>query len=260
MSFRKCRVPARSGSRRRKGRRRSRVRVYGTQVRAHGCGESRVGTRRHTKPRSITRRCACRAAATSSSIRRSARILADLTIKIELARNAIWKAAWVLDHPEAISDRSVADLPWHTIARVYTAEAMHDVALGAAECFGAMGVMRDMPLQKYVHDAMVFLHAADHDSATKLEIAEAARRLRAAARRSLASRSNGFFFERRAAPLAAGGAQVRRRRAAPDVAQARPDRRRIRAVGLGHHREGLEARLPHARGAEGVGRSGRPIS
>jgi alkylation response protein AidB-like acyl-CoA dehydrogenase len=102
------------------------------------------------------------------------RILADLTLKIELARNAIWKAAWVLDHPEAISDRSVADLPWHTIARVYTAEAMHDVALGAAECFGAMGVMRDMPLQKYVHDAMVFLHAADHDSATKLAIAEAA--------------------------------------------------------------------------------------
>jgi alkylation response protein AidB-like acyl-CoA dehydrogenase len=102
------------------------------------------------------------------------RILADLTMKIELARNAIWKAAWVLDHPEAISDRSVADLPWHTIARVYTAEAMHDVALGAAECFGAMGVMRDMPLQKYVHDAMVFLHAADHDTATKLGIAEAA--------------------------------------------------------------------------------------
>jgi alkylation response protein AidB-like acyl-CoA dehydrogenase len=50
---------------------------------------------------------------------------------------------------------------------------MHEVTLGAAECFGAMGVMRDMPLQKYVHDAMVMLHAADHDSATKLQIAEA---------------------------------------------------------------------------------------
>jgi hypothetical protein len=30
-----------------------------------------------------------------------------------------------------------------------------------------------MPLQKYVHDAMVFLHASDNDSGTKLEIAEA---------------------------------------------------------------------------------------
>ena len=100
-------------------------------------------------------------------------ILADCTIKLELARNMIWKAAWAADHPEALTDRSIADLPLHTIARTYTAEAVNDVALGAAECFGAMGVMRDMPLQKYVHDAMVFLHAADNDSATKLEIAEA---------------------------------------------------------------------------------------
>jgi hypothetical protein len=30
-----------------------------------------------------------------------------------------------------------------------------------------------LPLQKYVHDAMVLLHSADHDSASKLEIAEA---------------------------------------------------------------------------------------
>ena len=100
-------------------------------------------------------------------------ILADCAIKLELARTMIWKAAWAADHPEAVTDRSVSDLPLHTIARTYTAEAVHEVTLGAAECFGAMGVMRDMPLQKYVHDAMVFLHASDHDSATRLEIAEA---------------------------------------------------------------------------------------
>jgi len=100
-------------------------------------------------------------------------ILADCTIKLEVARNMIWKAAWALDHPEAVASRSVSDLPLHTIARVYTAEAVNEVALGAAECFGAMGVMRDMPLQKYVHDGMVFLHAEDADQATKLGIAEA---------------------------------------------------------------------------------------
>lgn len=98
--------------------------------------------------------------------------LADCTIKLELARGAIWKAAWLLDHPEAVSDRSASELPFHVIARVYTAEAMNDVALLAAECFGAMGVMRDMPLQKYVHDSMVFLHADDADGAAKLAIAE----------------------------------------------------------------------------------------
>ena len=74
--------------------------------------------------------------------------LADCAMKLELARNVIWKAAWALDHPEAVADRSVSDLPLHVIARVYTAEAVNEVALLAAECFGAMGVMRDMPLQK----------------------------------------------------------------------------------------------------------------
>ena len=98
-------------------------------------------------------------------------ILADSAIKLELARNAIWKAAWAADHAEG-SSASLPGLPLHTLARVYTAEAVHEVTLGAAECFGAMGVMRDMPLQKYVHDAHVFLYGADHDSATKLEIAE----------------------------------------------------------------------------------------
>ena len=99
--------------------------------------------------------------------------LADCAIKLELARTMIWKAAWALDHPEAVADRSVSDLPLHVIARVYTAEAVNEVALLAAECFGAMAVMRDMPLQKYVHDSMVFLHADDSDAAAKLAIAEA---------------------------------------------------------------------------------------
>jgi len=99
--------------------------------------------------------------------------LADCAIRLELARNAIWKAAWTLDHPEAVAGRSVSDLPLHVLARVYTAEAVNEVALLAAECFGAMGVMRDMPLQKYVHDSMVFAHSDETDGAAKLAVAEA---------------------------------------------------------------------------------------
>jgi alkylation response protein AidB-like acyl-CoA dehydrogenase len=99
--------------------------------------------------------------------------LADCAIKLELARTMIWKAAWALDHPAAVAGRSVSELPLATIARVYTAEAVNEVTLLSAECFGAMGVMRDMPLQKYVHDAMVFLHSEDADGAAKLGIAEA---------------------------------------------------------------------------------------
>ncbi|OGA48127.1 MAG: hypothetical protein A3G24_00840 [Betaproteobacteria bacterium RIFCSPLOWO2_12_FULL_62_13] len=99
--------------------------------------------------------------------------LADIAIKLEVARTMVWKAAWAADHPEAVADRSVSALPLETIARVFTSEVIHEVTEAAAECFGAMGVMRDMPLQKYVHDALVFLHSEESNSAAKLRIAEA---------------------------------------------------------------------------------------
>jgi hypothetical protein len=41
-----------------------------------------------------------------------------------------------------------------------------------------MGVMRDMPLQKYVHDARICLHSGAGNSEAKLRIAEALARYR----------------------------------------------------------------------------------
>jgi alkylation response protein AidB-like acyl-CoA dehydrogenase len=99
-------------------------------------------------------------------------MLAEIAIKLEVARATIWQAAWASDHPEAVAHRSIADLPLQTIARAFVSTAVHEATLKAAEVFGAMGVMRDMPMQKYVHDALVFLHSGDaHDA--KLHIAEA---------------------------------------------------------------------------------------
>jgi alkylation response protein AidB-like acyl-CoA dehydrogenase len=100
--------------------------------------------------------------------------LADMVMKLEVARAAIWRAAWASDHPESITDRSLPDLPLQTIAQIYTAEAMLEVAKDAAECFGAMGVMRDMPLQKYVQDARVCLHGGDGPDDARLRLAEVA--------------------------------------------------------------------------------------
>lgn len=99
--------------------------------------------------------------------------LADIAIKLEAARNMVWKAAWVLDHPDAVADRSVSALPLALMARAYTAEAMISATERAAECFGAMGVMRDMPLQKHVDDALMFKHGEVSVAATKLLVAEA---------------------------------------------------------------------------------------
>jgi alkylation response protein AidB-like acyl-CoA dehydrogenase len=99
--------------------------------------------------------------------------LAEIAISLEVARNAIWQAAYASDHPDAVADRSLPDLPLQIIAKVFTSEAVYRAAKDAAEVFGAMGVMRDMPLQKYVHDALVCLHSGDGNSDAKLRIAEA---------------------------------------------------------------------------------------
>jgi alkylation response protein AidB-like acyl-CoA dehydrogenase len=98
--------------------------------------------------------------------------LAESAMRLDVARAAVWRAAWAADHPEAVADGSLPDLPLAALAQTFTAEAMLAVCKDAAECFGAMGVMRDMPLHKYLHDARVCLHAANA-SDTKLRIAEA---------------------------------------------------------------------------------------
>ena len=99
--------------------------------------------------------------------------LADIAIRLEVARAAIWQAAWACDHPAAYADRSLPDLPLARIAKVFSSQAIYQATKDAAECFGAMGVLRDMPLQKYVHDAFNCLHSGEAESETKLHIAEA---------------------------------------------------------------------------------------
>jgi hypothetical protein len=98
--------------------------------------------------------------------------LAEAAIRFEVARNAVWQAAWASDHPEAVADRSLSDLPLATIAQVFTSEAVMKVTKDCAEIFGAMGVMRDMPLAKYIHDARVCQHSGDGNTDAKLRVAE----------------------------------------------------------------------------------------
>lgn len=99
-------------------------------------------------------------------------LLAEMLVRLEAARNQLWQAAWAIDHPQAVADRSVPDLPLVELTTVFVAEASHEVTLRAAEVFGAMGILRDMPLFQYVHDAQVFLHAGRGVTAEKLGIAE----------------------------------------------------------------------------------------
>ena len=98
--------------------------------------------------------------------------LADVAIRLDVARTMVWRAAYAADHPEAIADRSLPDLPLSTVARIVASEAVYRAAKDSAECFGAMGVMRDMPLQKYIHDARICLYSGDGNADLRLRIAE----------------------------------------------------------------------------------------
>jgi alkylation response protein AidB-like acyl-CoA dehydrogenase len=98
--------------------------------------------------------------------------LADVVISLETVRNAIWQAAWAADNPGAEADGNFAPLPRAKISQVVTAERIYRATKDSAECFGAMGVMRDMPLQKYIHVSRVFLHTGDGAADTRLRIAE----------------------------------------------------------------------------------------
>ncbi len=99
--------------------------------------------------------------------------LADVAISLEVVRDTIWHAAWAADNPDSDAGGNFPSLPRAIISQVVTAEKIYRAAKDSAECFGAMGVMRDMPLQKYIHDARVFLHSGSGVSDARLRVAEA---------------------------------------------------------------------------------------
>jgi len=98
--------------------------------------------------------------------------LASMAVKLEAARCLVWQAAWASDHGEAYVDGSLPDLPLQIIAKVFTSETVQQVVLDAAQIFGGMGVMRELPMQKYVRDALIFLHSESTNSVARLKIAE----------------------------------------------------------------------------------------
>lgn len=99
--------------------------------------------------------------------------LAGVVSSLEMVRGAVWRAAWDSDNPQARADGSLADMPHALISQVAAADMLHRAARDAAECFGAMGVMRDMPMQKYIHDTRMFRHSGNGADDARLRIAEA---------------------------------------------------------------------------------------
>ena len=65
------------------------------------------------------------------------------------------------------------NLPLRHIAFIQTAEQIYRATKDCAECFGAMSVMRDMPLHKFVEDTRRFLQSDGGVSEHKYALAEA---------------------------------------------------------------------------------------
>ena len=98
--------------------------------------------------------------------------LAEIAVALDLARAAVWRAAHAGEHPEAVADGSLPNLQLDLISRCFVGPAVYRATKDAAEVFGAMGVMRDMPLHKYINDSLVLMHSGNGISDTKLRIAE----------------------------------------------------------------------------------------
>ncbi|HEY7741602.1 MAG TPA: acyl-CoA dehydrogenase family protein, partial [Burkholderiales bacterium] len=71
--------------------------------------------------------------------------IAEMAMRIEAARNMIWKAAWLKDHPEAIAEGGVPDLPYEYMAMAFTGTAVQRVTELGIELFGGMGIVQGMP-------------------------------------------------------------------------------------------------------------------
>jgi alkylation response protein AidB-like acyl-CoA dehydrogenase len=72
--------------------------------------------------------------------------LADMAMKIELARNMVWKAAWLKDQGRPFSKEA-------SMCKLYASEIAMEVADEAIQIHGGYGYMREYHVERYLRDA-----------------------------------------------------------------------------------------------------------
>jgi alkylation response protein AidB-like acyl-CoA dehydrogenase len=97
-------------------------------------------------------------------------MLADMDLKIETSRQLAYRAAWAIDNDARVDQR----LP--EMAKEYASEAAVAVCIKAMEVFGGAGIMLESPMQKYVRDALTFLHSEGTNQMMRLRRANLMRR------------------------------------------------------------------------------------
>ncbi|MGH3509743.1 MAG: acyl-CoA dehydrogenase family protein, partial [Nocardioidaceae bacterium] len=74
--------------------------------------------------------------------------LADIAIELEAAELLTMKAAWLLDRG-TMTDQDAA------IAKVFASEALGRITDRAVQIFGGMGLMAELPIERFWRDARV---------------------------------------------------------------------------------------------------------
>ena len=77
-------------------------------------------------------------------------MLADMKLKIETARLAVYKAAWKMGQPDVKSYSMDA-----SIAKKYASDIAMEVTTDAVQVFGGYGFTRDYPVERYMRDAKI---------------------------------------------------------------------------------------------------------
>ncbi len=71
--------------------------------------------------------------------------LADMALKIELARNLLYKACWLKDEGRDYGKEAA-------MAKLYCSEVAKEVADEAVQIFGGYGLMKDYPVERFYRD------------------------------------------------------------------------------------------------------------
>ena len=77
-------------------------------------------------------------------------MLADMKVKIETARLAVYKAAWQMGQGEGKSYSMEA-----SIAKKYASDIAMEVTTDAVQVFGGYGFTREYPVERYMRDAKI---------------------------------------------------------------------------------------------------------
>jgi short/branched chain acyl-CoA dehydrogenase len=74
--------------------------------------------------------------------------LADMATKIEMARSFLYRACWLKDHKHPFGKEAA-------MAKLYTSEIAREVVNEALQIFGAHGLMKENPIERFYRDQRI---------------------------------------------------------------------------------------------------------